>query len=41
MKVRCSDKLPNPKKLIDIADFGIKTPDLATSAFGELLEQVY
>lgn len=41
MKIRCSDKLTNPKKLIDIADFGIKEPELATSAFGELLEQIY
>lgn len=38
MNVRCSDKVPNPKKLIDIVDYGISNPDLATSCFGELLE---
>ena len=40
MNIRCSDKLLDPKKLIDIADFGIKNPELATSAFGEILEQI-
>lgn len=38
MNVRCADKLPNPKKLIDIVDFGINNPDLATCCFGEILE---
>ena len=38
MEVRCSDKLPDPKKLIEIVDFGINNPDLATSALGEILE---
>ena len=41
MEVRCSDKLPDPKKLIEIVDFGINNPDLATSALGEILEQLY
>ncbi len=41
MNIRCGDQLPNPKKLIDIIDFGIANPDLATSCFGELLEQLY
>jgi hypothetical protein len=38
MNVRCSHKLPDPKNLIDIVDFGINNPELATSAFGELLQ---
>lgn len=41
MNYRCADHLPNPKKLIDIIDLGIANPDLATSCFGELLEQLY
>lgn len=41
MQFRCADKLPNPKKLIDIVDMGILDPELATSCFGEILEQLY
>jgi small subunit ribosomal protein S29 len=40
MNIRCAEKLPSPRKLIDIVDFGINNPDLSTSAFGELLEQI-
>jgi hypothetical protein len=39
--IRCSASLPNPKKLMDIIDLGIASPDLATSCLGELLEQLY
>jgi len=38
MNTRCSEKLPDPKKLIDIIDLGIMDPELATSCFGEILE---
>lgn len=41
MNIRCAYTLPNPKKLMDIVDLGIANPDLATSCFGELLEQLY
>ena len=41
MNIRCSTQLSDPKKLIDIIDHGIANPDLATSCFGELLEQMY
>lgn len=41
MNYRCADKLQNPKKLIDIVNFGIANPDLSTSCFGELMEQLY
>lgn len=41
MNVRCSDKVPDPKKLIEIIDYGISNPELATSCFGEVLEQLY
>jgi hypothetical protein len=40
MNLRVADKLANPRKLIEIADFGINNPDLATCAFGEILEQI-
>lgn len=41
MNTRCGEKLPDPKKLIDIIDFGIMDPELATSCFAEVLEQLY
>lgn len=41
MSVRCSDKLKDPKKVMDIIKFGIENPDLATSCLGELLQQLY
>ncbi len=41
MNTRCGQQLLNPKKLIDIVDHGIANPDLATSCFGEILEQLY
>ena len=41
MTNRCGLQLPEPKKLMDIVDLGIAMPDLATSCFGELLEQLY
>ena len=37
LNYRLADKLPTPKKLIDIANFGIENPELSTNAFGELL----
>lgn len=36
-----SDKLRDPKKLIDIVDEGIRNPEVSISAFGEVLEQLY
>ena len=41
MTQRCGTSLPDPKKLMDIIDLGIANPELATSCFGELLEQLY
>lgn len=41
MNYRCADKLPDPKKLYDIAQLGMDNPDLATNCMGELLEQLY
>lgn len=41
MSHRLSDKLTDPKKLIEIAEFGIQNPELSTNAFAELLEQMY
>ena len=41
MNFRLADKLPDPKKLIEIAEAGVKDPVLATCAFGELLNQCY
>ena len=41
MNYRCADKLPDPKKLIDIVDMGILEPELATNCFAEVLEQLY
>jgi hypothetical protein len=38
MNYRLSDKLPDPKKLMDIIDQGILDPELATNAFAEVLE---
>jgi small subunit ribosomal protein S29 len=38
MQIRCRDKLPAPKTLLEIAKFGIDEPDLATCAFAEILE---
>lgn len=41
MDYRLSDKLPEPKKLIDIVEAGIENPEIATCAFAEVLEQLY
>lgn len=41
MNVRCSDKLRDPKKLIEVVNFGINNPELATSCLGEVLTQLY
>ena len=41
MNYRCADKLPEPKKLIDLINLGIADPEVATSCFAELLEQLY
>lgn len=38
MNYRLGDRLPDPKKMIDICDFGIANPDLATCALAECLE---
>ena len=37
MNYRLSDKLGDPKKLIEIAQMGAADPELATNAFAELL----
>lgn len=41
MNYRLSDKLPEPKKLIEIAQMGVDNPEIATNAFAELLNQCY
>jgi small subunit ribosomal protein S29 len=41
MNYRLVDKLHEPRKLIDILNFGIANPDLSTNCIGELLEQLY
>lgn len=41
MNYRLADRLPNPKKLIDIVNIGITQPELSTNAFAEILEQIY
>lgn len=41
MNQRLGEKLPEPKKLIDIAKFGMENHDLATCAIAEILEQLY
>jgi len=43
MDYRLSDRLRDPKKMIDICDYAIANPDshLATCAFAECLEQLY
>ena len=38
---RVSDKLSDPKKLIDIVNIGLEDPMLATCAIAEILEQLY
>lgn len=38
MEYRLADKLPEPKKLIDIANYGLQNFDLATCAIAEILE---
>jgi hypothetical protein len=38
MRYRLSDKLPDPKKLIDIAEFGLENEDLATNCIAEILD---
>jgi small subunit ribosomal protein S29 len=38
LNYRLSDKLRDPKKLIDIVDAGINDPEISVSAFGEVLE---
>ena len=37
MNYRLSDKLADPKKLIEIAQMGANDPEIATNAFAELL----
>ena len=41
LNYRLSDKLRDPKKLIEIVDAGINDPEVSVSAFGEVLEQLY
>jgi hypothetical protein len=41
MNIRCSTRILAPKKMLDLVDFGINNPDLATSCLGEVLEQLY
>jgi small subunit ribosomal protein S29 len=41
LNYRLSDKLRDPKKLIEIVDEGIRNPEVSISAFGEVLEQLY
>lgn len=41
MEYRLSDKLPDPKLLLDIVEAGIENPEVATCAFAEVLEQLY
>lgn len=41
MNFRLSDKLSDPKTLMQIVDEGIANPDLATNAIAEILEQLY
>ena len=38
LNYRLSDKLRDPKKLIEIVDAGINDPEISVSAFGEVLE---
>lgn len=38
MDYRLSDKLSEPKKLIDIVEAGIENSEIATCAFAEVLE---
>jgi hypothetical protein len=40
MEYRLSDKLSDPKKLIEICDEGIRNPVVATNCIAELLEQL-
>ena len=41
MDYRLSDKLPDPKKLIELAQMGVDNSEVATNAFAELLNQCY
>jgi len=41
MNYRLSDKLRDPKTMIEICDYGLENPDLATCCIAELLEQCY
>jgi len=41
MNYRLSDRLSDPKTLMQIVDEGIANPDLATNAIAEILEQLY
>lgn len=41
MNYRLSDKLADPKLLIQIVEEGIINPEIATNAIAEILEQLY
>lgn len=41
MNYRLSDRLADPKTMIEICDAGIENADLATNAIAEILEQLY
>ena len=38
MNYRLADKLPDPKKLIELVDYGIENPEVATNVVAEVLE---
>lgn len=38
MDYRMKDKLPEPKKLMEVVDMGLEDPKLSTNAFAEVLE---
>ena len=40
-RLSSQDKLPEPRYISDIVNFGIANPELATNAVAELLEQLY
>jgi small subunit ribosomal protein S29 len=41
MNYRLSDKLADPKLLMQLVDEGINNPEVATNAIAEVLEQLY
>ena len=41
MNYKLSDKLSDPKTLMQVVEYGINNPELATNAIAEVLEQLY